>query len=155
MPTSFVNRLSLTIAASAAVIGGAAAGQPGFDVAALVRSRQDGMKAIGAATKEINDKLVRGASPAEIKPLAARIGALAAQSGRWFPAGSGPESGLKMKALPEIWTQSAQFEQQRRAFVAQAAKFAATANGPDIARTSADFNALRRQCKACHDTFTE
>jgi cytochrome c556 len=71
----------------------------------------------------------------------------------WFPAGSGPQPGVKTAAKPEIWTKPADFRRAQDAFIAQAAAFQNTANGGDVDAIRAGVRSLGATCKGCHDQF--
>jgi cytochrome c556 len=71
----------------------------------------------------------------------------------WFPAGSGPQPGLKTAAKPEIWTKPAEFQaaQIQLARAADGFQSAAAGGNVDAIRTAA--RALGGSCKNCHDQF--
>lgn len=137
------------LAAAAVLTAGAALASD------AVETRQQGMKAVGAATKGLNDGLNGAASPAELKAYADRLAQLSVQSASWFPAGSGPRAGVKTKALAAIWSKPAEFAAARGAFVTAAGKLQAVAAQGDADAVKAEFGALRRTCKACHDGFKD
>ncbi|MGZ8407141.1 MAG: c-type cytochrome [Caulobacteraceae bacterium] len=143
----------LMVAAVGLVLcGGTALAHEGMTGAAAARGA--GMKAIGAANKGIFDSLNKGDDgKADVQANAATLAALAPQTAKWFPKGSGPEGGGKTHAKPDIWLKPAEFEAKRKAFVAQAVKLNAVAKGGDMAATRAEFMALRGTCKSCHDQF--
>jgi cytochrome c556 len=126
-----------------------------LDVAGQVKARQEGMKAIGGASKGLYDTLGGDKDPAKLKDYAARINTLAGQTGGWFPAGTGPSSGVKTKARAEIWTDAAGFAAARAAFVTQAGKLNAAAQTGDAAKVQAEFGALRGTCKGCHEKYQD
>src|SRR5689334_3081152 len=71
-----------------------------------IAARQDSFKQMGRAQKAISDEL-RKPNPNlnVIRGSANTIALLGAQVGRWFPRGSGKESGVKTGALAAIWQQ--------------------------------------------------
>jgi cytochrome c556 len=71
----------------------------------------------------------------------------------WFPAGSGPQPGVKTAAKPEIWTQAAAFRQKQDAFAAQAVAFQNAANSGNVDAIRAASRSLGATCKGCHDQF--
>jgi cytochrome c556 len=119
-----------------------------------VRTRVDGFRELGAAFKAVNDGL-RGPSPQNvlIQLSARQIRNAAMAQYNWFPAGSGPQVGVKTAAKPEIWSQAAHFRQLQDGFATQAASFqrAATSGNADAMRAGA--RSLGASCKACHDQF--
>jgi cytochrome c556 len=71
----------------------------------------------------------------------------------WFPAGSGPQPGVKTAAKPEIWTRAADFRRAQDAFAAQAVAFQNVANGGNADAIRAAARSLGATCKGCHDQF--
>ena len=67
-----------------------------------LRVRIDGLRELGAAFKAVNDGL-RGPEPQTIliQQSARQIRNAANAMPNWFPAGSGPQPGLKTAAKPE------------------------------------------------------
>lgn len=118
------------------------------------RSRIEGYRELGAAFKAVNDGL-RGPAPQTvlIQMSARQINNAARAQYNWFPAGSGPQPGVKTAAKPEIWAQGARFRQLQDGFAAQAAAFqrAAMSGNADAMRAGA--RSLGASCKACHDQF--
>jgi cytochrome c556 len=133
-----------------AVAGSAMAG---FDAAAAIKTRQDGMKSQGAALKGLGQGLAGGAAAADLKQFSAKLVQTSGQIGSWFPAGSGPESGLKTKAKPDVWSDPAGFEAARKNLAAQAGKLDAAVASGDTDAIKAQFGATRQACKACHDKY--
>lgn len=121
----------------------------------VISARQLGMKQVGKSFKTINDQ-VRSGSPeaAVVKASASQLAALAAKVPSWFPAGTGPDTGIKTAAKAEIWTRAANFRAKAAAFAAATRNLAAAA-----AKTS-DPGVLEPQirrvggtCKSCHTAF--
>jgi len=128
-----------------------AAGSSGADA---VKDRIAHMKGLGAAAKALGDQF-RSGNPdsAIVRGEAAKI-ATAAQSMRaWFPRGSGPEAGVKTRALPAIWTDATGFAAAQQAFVASAGKLNAAASTGDMAATGAAMKDVGAGCKGCHDKY--
>lgn len=143
---------TVLLATALVMIAGTA---PAADAAASVEARQKGMKAVGVSTKAMNDGLNGDASAAELKAIADRLDALAEQSAGWFPAGSGPGSGVKTKARAEVWSKAGEFSVRRADFAAKADKLRAAAASGNRDATQAAFGAFRGTCKGCHDDFKE
>lgn len=137
----------------AAAAGAALAAATPADV---IHTRQAGYKQLGAAFKGLSDEL-KSPSPdkAKIAALSKRVGEIAPQISGWFPAGSGPEAGVKTRAKAVIWTKQAEFQGDAHAFQAEAAKLAAVGARGDIPATQAQFKATGAKCGACHDVFRE
>lgn len=119
-----------------------------------IRTRVNGYRDLGEAFKAVNDGL-RSPSPqrASLQAAARRIRNAAAQQYKWFPAKSGPQSGVKTAAKPEIWGQAARFRQSQNAFAAQAAAFERAVSGGDVAAMRKASRSLGATCKGCHDQF--
>ena len=67
-----------------------------------------------------------------------------------FPAGSGPESGAKTDAKPEIWSDAAGFAAAAKALQDESAKLVALAEGGDTAGVKAQAGAVGQSCGGCH-----
>jgi cytochrome c556 len=119
-----------------------------------VHTRVDGFRELGAAFKAVNDGL-RSPTPQTvlIQMSARQIRNAATAMRSWFPAGSGPESGVKTAAKPDIWTRPADFRRAQDAFAAQAAAFQAAANGGNVDAIRIATRNLGATCKGCHDQF--
>lgn len=119
-----------------------------------VRSRVAGLRELGASFKAVNDGL-RGSEPQTIliQQAARQIRNAATAQYRWYPAGSGPQPGVKTAAKPEIWTQAPRFKAAQDAFAAQAAAFQQAANSGNINAIRAEARKLGGTCKGCHDSF--
>ena len=150
-------RLSRKVAlcAAALVVAGSAA------VAAVsgpeaVKARQAHMKALGASAKAVGEQ-IRAPAPdlAVVRAEAAKIDAAAKALPAWFPAGSGPSSGAKTKALPLIWTDAGGFAAKQRALTTAAAKFDQVALASDAAAINPAFHEVAAACKSCHQTYKE
>ena len=119
-----------------------------------VRTRVSGLRELGAAFKSVNDAL-RSPTPQTmlIQISARQISGAARAQYNWFPAGSGPQAGLKTAAKPAIWGQSARFKQAQDAFATQATAFQRAAQGGNMDLVRAEARKLGQTCKGCHDTF--
>ena len=119
-----------------------------------VRARINGYRELGAAFKAVNDGL-RGPSPQTImiQMSAREIRNAATAQYNWFPAGSGPQPGVKTAAKPEIWSQAARFRQLQDGFAAQATAFQRAAGTGNAAAMRTAARSLGATCKACHDQF--
>lgn len=124
------------------------------DMTSVIQARQAHYKEIGKAAKGINETLKTSAPDVgAIKAGAKTIDALAPQLPSWFPAGSGPEAGVKTTAKAEIWSNSAEFKKDAAAFAAEAKKFDAVAAGGDVNAIRAEYANLGNTCKTCHQSF--
>jgi len=155
-------RTTLALVAAVIVAGGVLAqGQSpassqgqAASAAEVVKARQKGLKALGAAFKTIRDEL-KGDSPdaAKIREASADITQAAGAIDKWFPAGTGPDSGVKTDAKPDVWTDSAGFATAREAFVREANKWAQLGNSTDASAWKEGAAALGQSCKGCHDKY--
>lgn len=141
--------LVLCAAATALLIPSAIAGTP-----ETIRDRIGGYRAMGAAFKAINDTLRTDAPDLRVVRRGVRtINMAAHHQYRWFPAGSGPESGQRTKARAEIWSNAAGFRTAQDGFAAQARILAAAARTGDVTAIRAEGRKLGGTCKQCHDQF--
>lgn len=121
----------------------------------IVRTRITSYRELGAAFKSVNDGL-RGAPQTVLLQQAARqIRNAAKQQYTLFPAGSGPQPGVKTAAKAAIWSNPAKFKALQDGFALQADVFhkAVSSGNPAIMR--AETRKLGATCKACHDQFRE
>lgn len=116
--------------------------------------RHDEYHKLGDAFKVIRDQ-IRASSPdgAAIKQAAQVVNDASVNQFKWFPAGSGPESGAKTRAKAEIWSKPQDFEAAQKLFAEQAKKLNTAAAGGDVAAVRAQFGEVGKSCKNCHDTF--
>ena len=127
---------------------------PAMVPADVIKARIASFKEIGGGLKGIFDQL-RAPEPqiALIKQSVKPITAGATGIYKWFPAGSGPESGLKTAAKPEIWTQAAKFKMAQDAFAAQAKALTAAVDGGKLDLIKAEAIKMGGTCKGCHENF--
>jgi cytochrome c556 len=118
----------------------------------VMKTRHDGMDAIGDATKAIHRALGGTPDLTTVRANAVKIAQLSEQASVWFPAGTGPDVG-KTRARPDIWQSSEDFGSKLRNFQRAAAAFNAAAHGDDVAPMNARFDDLGGTCKACHDKY--
>jgi len=144
------------IAATAVLALAAAASAAAADVASVVQARQAHFKEIGKAAKAMSEQL-KSPMPAVpvIQAAVKQIDALAPQLPSWFPAGSGPLSGVKTGAKVEIWNKSDEFKHDAAAFADAAHKLDVIAAGGDLAAIRAQAQAMGQTCKSCHETFRQ
>lgn len=144
----------IAVSGAAILVTAAAAQRPAPNAARVIADRQAKYKQMGAAMRGINDQL-RASAPAiaEIRPRTALIADYAVQLLRWFPAGTGPETGIRMRALPAVWSNRDTFTQRGAALLVAARQLDAAARGGDLDQVRAAAPALARACSACHDEF--
>lgn len=148
------NPVLIACACAAILVTAAAAQRVPAPPAYTVQTRQHNYKQMAAAMKGINEQL-RSSSPslAEIRPRTALIATYAVQLLRWFPHGTGPETGLRMRALPNVWSDRATFTQRGAALLVAARRLDQAAQGGDLAAVRAAVPEVGRACSACHDDF--
>ena len=149
-----MKRIITAAAIGLACLGGAAGAQaPQASAADVIKGRQGAMMLSGVAMASIKGAIDAG------QPLASQRFATRSLS-RWahavpgmFPAGSGPEAGVRTNARAEIWTDRAGFEARAADYAAAADRLAELAAGEDAAAFGAQWTAVRATCQACHDSY--
>jgi cytochrome c556 len=120
----------------------------------IIETRQANLKDLGKNFKAIADQTKAATlDMAVIAPAADTVKTHASEIGNWFPAGTGPESGVKTEALPKIWEDRATFDAAVTRLQAEAAKLQTAAASGDAAAVKAQFPETGKACKNCHDTF--
>ncbi|CAN0483505.1 unnamed protein product, partial [Phaeothamnion confervicola] len=128
----------------------------GMTVKQQIEARQKNLKDLGAAMKTVGDQMKSGApSLEEIRPAVQVIKTHATEIGTWFPAGTGPESGIKTEALPKIWEDQTTFQAAAQRLSGEANKLSDVATGDDLAAIGAQAGATGAACKNCHDNFRQ
>ena len=140
--------VTFALAQSSAPIPG-----PGSSAAEIVKARQHSLKVLGAAFKTIRDEL-NGASPdaVKIRKAAADIAQAAEAIDKWFPAGTGPQDGVKTDARSEVWTDAAGFTATRTKFEREAHKLS---NGSDVLAWRGAASSLGQTCRDCHEKYRQ
>jgi cytochrome c556 len=136
------------IAASLTVIGGA------FAEDSPIKQRQDIMKQNGDVVDKAT-KMMKGELPYDGAAVAEGLKKISAAMDKFptlFPAGSGPESGVKTAALPAIWPNKADFDARAKQLQKDAdAAAKAAPGGMDGFRTA--FLAMGKTCQGCHEKY--
>jgi len=91
---------------------------------AMIKSRQEKLRDMGSALKQIDDELKRRSPDWEnvIQPNVQILHDRSPFLMKWFPKGSGPEAGAKTYALPAIWQKGDDFAKHARTMVAESQK---------------------------------
>jgi cytochrome c556 len=146
-----MNKTLISAALAVAVTATAAwAATPAENVAA----RQNNFKQIGHAQKAISDELKKPSPDVAVLRSSTQVLAgLAPNVHRWFPRGTGVESGAKTGALPIIWQQNAQFNGRANQLVNATRGLQRAAASGNVDQIKAAFPAVGGACKGCHDTF--
>ncbi len=139
---------------AASLLALSACGNPDTPAGRAADQRHEDFEAMGDAMKTVGDEL-KAATPdlAKVKAAAATINGFAPKLPGWFPAGSGPQDGIKTDALAAVWTKPEEFAAAAAKFKDEAARFAAVAEAGDKAAIGAGAQALGGTCKGCHDKF--
>jgi cytochrome c556 len=120
----------------------------------IIETRQANLKDMGANFKTINDQSKAGTPDMEaITAAADKIKGYSADIGNWFPAGTGPEAGIKTAALPKLWEDRVTFDAAVVKLQTEAAAMQTAAASGDIAQVKAQFGKTGGACKNCHDNF--
>ena len=120
-----------------------------------VKQRQANFQDMGAAFKAISDELRAGRPDSTTTDFSIdSVVRYGRQVKDWFPAGSGPELGIKMEAKANIWEDPEEF-QARVTQLEEAMDGLAAAKGGDLETVQAAFRKAGGACKACHDKFRE
>ena len=129
------------------------AGATPADIPAFMKTRHENYEDLGKNFKVLMDATkVDAPDMAAVTAAAAKVKEYADQMPTWFPAGTGPESGIETEAKAEIWTDRATFDAAIVRLQGEAAKLAAVT---DAAGLKAQFPATGGACKNCHDKFRE
>jgi len=136
----------------AAAAGVAVAATP--DAIAAIKARQGSFKEIGGDFKAISDEIKTG-SPnwTAVRKSAHDISLRAPGQARLFVRGSGPEAGVRTRALPLIWSDAGGFARANADLVRAAAGLDAAAQRGDLAGLVSARAALGATCKGCHDKY--
>lgn len=126
----------------------------GLSAADAVKMRQQHFKEQGGAAKALGDQFKSGAPDAVIvKAQAAKLSQLAAALPTWFPAGSGPEAGVKTRALPLIWSDAPGFSAAAQNLASEASKLNALAASGNLAGAGPQMQAVGAACGGCHKKY--
>jgi cytochrome c556 len=128
----------------------------GMTVQQQIEVRPKNLKDLGAAMKTAGDQLKSSApSLKDIRPAVQTIKTHAAEIGTWFPAGTGPESGVETEALSRIWEDQPGFQAAAQRLGEEANKLSDIATGDDLAAIGAQVGAVGAACKNCHDNYRQ
>jgi len=121
-----------------------------------VKGRQSGFREMGTAVKNIDERITAGlVFDVELLADVHNLATNADQIPFWFPAGSGPEAGLEMEALPEIWRSRGNFNRLDKRLLEEIDKLEAVARERQQAEFVAQFGTLTGVCDECHETYRQ
>ena len=119
-----------------------------------VAARIDHFKTLAAHFKTMNEELrKRDPDLKVVRAATKKVSDAAVQLPSWFPKGSGPESGAKTRAKPELWTNSALFATNARNLRTEAEKLRKLSAGDDVDAMKLQAKAVGAECAACHTDF--
>jgi cytochrome c556 len=126
----------------------------GMTARQAVEARSLHMKDLGGSFKSVKDQLTLS-SPnlALVRAAAAEVRTASDDLASWFPAGTGPETGLEMRSLREVWTDAPGFARAAESFRGEAKTLAEVAQGTDTAAMASQAQAVGRTCAGCHDGY--
>jgi cytochrome c556 len=157
---NFMKRSAVAVALFSSLAAGLAmfaqpassGGPPGGRPDEVVDFRQSLYTVIGWYNHQLGD-MAKGDAPYD-KEAFARGAAIIATLSKAAPDAFPPGSGVgDTRARPEIWNDPAKFKTAMENFQEEAAKLSETAPGGDFSAVKAQFGALGKACKACHDDF--
>jgi cytochrome c556 len=154
----------ICLAAALACGRGGAAGRASADPNALlpngmsarqmIEARALHMKDLGGSFKAVRDQLASARPiPSLIRISAQEVEYAAQELPGWFPEGTGPETGLEMRALPEIWEDPQGFDASVSEFRSAAAELGTLAQQTDLEALRQGARAVGKTCAGCHDRY--
>src|SRR5476649_1552362 len=117
---------------------------------AQIKPRQDKLRDMGGALKAITDEIKKGRLDWD-NTILPNVQTIKERSGyllKWFPKGSGPESGVKTYALPAIWQKNDDFMKLGKAAQAEALKLDEVAATKNADAFKAQVLVIGKACKA-------
>lgn len=119
----------------------------------IVKYRQSLMKAMGAYMSAIG-AIAKGTVPfrTELAAHAAAVKDIAHAIPALFPAGTRPEK-VKSGALPTVWSKPEEFRAATKKLESESARMQQLAGNPDAKSMATQFEAMKKACSSCHDTF--
>ena len=139
-------------ALAAVVFAGAAGAVLAQAPADAIPKRQAIMKGMGASAQAINQAV--GASDfATAQTKATELAVNVKTLGTLWPAGSGPDSGVKTRAKAEIWSDQAGFMAAYTKLSNATGDLVAATAAKDPDKTKAAIGALQQSCGGCHQAY--
>lgn len=112
--------------------------------------RQSALTLIAAHFSRLQP-VVRGQAPFDPEQVKADVRVVQTLAALpWQAFGPGTEGG---GALPEVWSNTAEFKQRQQNFIEQVGKLSAAADTGDLARLREAVGDVGASCRACHQTF--
>ena len=119
-----------------------------------IAARQANFKVMGKAMKGSFDELKQPSPSIEVfKTHADALAGAAVKVAAGFPAGTGPDAGVKTKALPAIGAKPDEFRADADKLVKAAQAYQQAAASGNLDAAKAALMQVGGTCKGCHDTF--
>jgi len=121
---------------------------------AVVEARRATLKKMGAALKAIVEQLkTETPDNARMASAAQFISSNAPQLTGWFPAGTGPDSGVDTDALPYIWKERSKFDSLAERLVSESKALTAALAATDLVAIKTQAKVVTEACATCHHSF--
>ena len=121
---------------------------------AVVEARRATLKKMGAALKAIVEQLkTEVPDTARMTTAAQFISSNAPQLAGWFPAGTGPDSGVDTDALPYIWKERGKFDSLAERLVTESKTLTTTLGAADLGAIKTQAKVVAEACATCHHSF--
>ena len=120
----------------------------------VISARQANFKVMGKGMKGSFDELKQPTPSIEVlKTNANAIAGAAVKVAAGFPAGTGPEAGVKTSALPAIWARPDEFRADADKLVKAAQAYSQAAATGNVDTAKAALMQVGGTCKGCHEDF--
>ena len=124
------------------------------EIAELIESRQASLKEMGGAMKSIRRSIRGGeADNEELVSAATLLMTKAKELPDWFPAGSGPDSGLETDALSYIWENEEKFTSAAELLITETSTLSELAEAGDTTAMGKQLLQVKDACSNCHKSF--
>jgi len=126
----------------------------GMTARQMVDARALHMKDLGGSFKSVRDQLKSSNPNTSLVRIAAQEVKFASDDlPTWFPEGTGPDTGLEMRAFAKVWSDPEGFAAASAEFQESAAALHASVQREDLEGTSDLVRAVGASCKGCHDRY--
>ncbi|WP_332769111.1 c-type cytochrome [Phenylobacterium sp.] len=143
---------AISIALALALTAGGAVAATSVEKA--ITLRQASYKEMGKSFKAVNDELKKDTPDTKlIAAEAKKVHGFSLAIPKWFPKGSGPEAGIKMRAKADIWAEPVKFAEATKALQVESQKLRVAAGKGDVEAIKLQFKATGGACGGCHKPF--
>ena len=126
----------------------------GMTARQVIEARELHMKDLGGSLKSLRTQLRAGNPNLELIRFSVQeIQRASEDLPGWFPAGSGPQTGVEMRSLVEVWSDAEGFTAAANEFRRQAASLSEIARGSDVGAIQKQQIEVGRTCGDCHDVY--